>query len=233
VDIHADVTCLLTPEEIKEASVAQIDGLLDKVFQLDYFAWQQENHIKITEKDRADGLNRILYRCPHCTTEGRMFGKGTRVVCRHCGVAYELTEEGALKALNTDAMFTHIPAWYAWERGLVRTALESGTYRLETKVRIGMLVDDKALYMVGEGVLYHDENGFRLTGCGGKLSYSQGPLSSYGLYADYYWYEIGDVICIGNQEILYYCFPMTGDVAAKTRLATEELYKLKKPGRRV
>ncbi len=80
VDIHADVNCLLTPEEIQGATVAQIDELLDKVFSLDYFAWQKENRIAVTEPYRADGLNRILYRCPHCSPEGRMFGQGTRVV---------------------------------------------------------------------------------------------------------------------------------------------------------
>ena len=85
--------------------------------------------------------------------------------------------------------------------------------------------------MVGSGKLIHDENGFQLTGCDGKLEYSQGPLTCYSLYADYYWYEIGDVICIGNKDCLYYCFPSGGDVVAKTRIATEELYKLKKANR--
>ena len=83
--------------------------------------------------------------------------------------------------------------------------------------------------MVGSGQLVHDAEGFRLTGCDGKLNYTQGPLSCYGLYADYYWYELGDMICIGNQDALYYCFPQgTTDVVAKTRLAAEELYKMKK-----
>ena len=36
------------------------------------------------------------------------------------------------------------------------------------------------------------------------------------------------MICIGNKDALYYCFPKGGDCVAKTRMATEELYKLKK-----
>ena len=35
------------------------------------------------------------------------------------------------------------------------------------------------------------------------------------------------MICIGNQDALYYCFPEKADVA-KTRMAVEELYKMKK-----
>ena len=59
------------------------------------------------------------------------------------------------------------------------------------------------------------------------LHYEQKSKASYSLYADYYWYEIGDVICIGDSKVLYYCFPKTEqDVVAKTRIATEEIFKL-------
>jgi hypothetical protein len=75
--------------------------------------------------------------------------------------------------------------------------------------------------------LTHDSRGFVLTGADGKLSYEQKPLASYGLYSDYFWYEIGDMICIGNRDALYYCFPKKEGVVAKTRLAAEELYKIK------
>ena len=45
---------------------------------------------------------------------------------------------------------------------------------------------------------------------------------------DYFWYEIGDVIGIGNADALYYCFPKKQGVVSKTRLATEELFKINK-----
>ena len=226
VTVRADVTCLATKEELKALTVAELDARLDAAFSFDNFRYQQENKIVVDEPFRADGLNRILYKCPHCNTEGQTVGEGITHTCKNCGKVYTLDEHGYLQAEG--AAFTHIPDWYAWERQQVRKELEDGTYRLEKDVDIGILVNTKALYMVGEGKLIHDENGFRLTGCDGKLQYEQGPLACYSLYSDYYWYEIGDVICIGNHDALYYCFPKDGDVVAKTRLAAEELYKLKK-----
>ena len=229
VKVRADVTCLFTAEELKAKTVAELDAALDAAFGFDNFAWQRDNKIVIDEPFRADGLNRILYRCPHCGSEGKTEGKGITLTCRGCGKVYELTELGTLQARDGMGMFTHIPDWYAWQRGRVRAELEDGTYRLEAKVKIGMMVDYKAIYMVGEGTLIHDADGFHLTGCDGQLRYEQKPLACYSVYSDYYWYEIGDVICIGNQDALYYCFPQNcGDVVAKTRLAAEELYKLKK-----
>ena len=90
-----------------------------------------------------------------------------------------------------------------------------------------MTVDTKKLYRVGEGRLTHNKDGFKLVGCDGKINYKHKPLTSYSLYSDFNWYEIGDMICIGNYDALYYCFPKNkGDIVAKARLATEELYKL-------
>ena len=230
VSVRADVTCLFTKEDLKNCTVAQLDEALDKAFGFDNFAWQQENNIVVDDANRADGLNRILYRCPHCQTEGATHGQGTTLTCRSCGKIYELTELGYLQPIAGDAAFTHIPDWYAWQRQQVRKELEEGTYRLDEEVDIGIMVDYKALYMVGSGKLTHTTDGFTLTGCDGQLHYTQGPLACYSLYADYYWYEIADMICIGNQEVLYYCFPKNKDkdVVAKTRLAAEELYKMKK-----
>ena len=229
VNVSAKVKVLATQEELKTLTVAELDARLDEAFGFDNFRWQQEHNIKITEPFRADGLNRILYRCPHCNTEGKTEGKDTTLTCHNCGKVYTLTELGFLEATDGDSAFTHIPDWYRWQRDQVKKELEEGTYKLDTEVDIGMLVDYNAIYMVGSGRLIHDENGFRLTGCDGKLDYNQGPLACYSAYSDYYWYELGDMVCIGNQDALYYCFPKdSGDIVAKTRLAVEELYKLKK-----
>jgi len=233
VKVSADVTCLLTREEIHEKSVAELDAILEEAFTFDGFRWQQENGIEIKEKFRADGLNRVLYKCASCDTEGQMEGNGTKLTCHACGAEWELTEEGRLQAESGETRFDHVPDWYRWERDEVRRELENGTYAMNLDVDIAVMVDDKALYKVGSGQLRHDENGCLLNGCDGKLRYEQSPVASHTLNSDYFWYEIGDVIGIGDRERLYYCFPREKDVVAKARLAAEELYKMKKLRRAV
>ena len=228
VKVSAKARCLYTREQIRTMSVKELSDGLDEAFGFDHFKWQEENGVEVNEPFRADGLNRILYKCAHCGEEGKMEGRGVHLTCQACGKRYELTPIGKLRALEGETEFAHIPDYYKWEREQVRQEILDGSYRMEADVKIGMLVDFKSIYMVGEGKLVHDLDGFRLTGCDGRLNYEQKPLNCYGLYADYYWYEIADVICIGNNERLYYCFPQGGDVVAKTRMATEEMYKLYK-----
>ena len=228
VKVSAKATLLYTREEIREKSVRELSDGLDAAFGFDHFKWQKENGIEIKDSFRADGLHRILYKCAHCGAEGHMEGRGTQLKCGHCGKTWELTPLGELQALEGETEFSHIPDWFAWERDQVRQEIEAGEYSLDIDVDIAMLVDFKAIYQVGSGHLTHDRQGFRLTGCDGRLEYTQKPQACYGLYADYYWYEIADTICIGDNEHLYYCFPKGKATVAKTRLAVEEMYKLYK-----
>ncbi|MBO4234843.1 MAG: 1-acyl-sn-glycerol-3-phosphate acyltransferase [Firmicutes bacterium] len=245
VKVSADMKYLLSREDIEEKSVAEINDILAGEFTFDNFAWQKEEGVVIDEPFRADYLERVLYKCPCCMTEGEMEGKGTVLRCKSCGAAFELTELGDLRPIELDLVaatktadligkqfdevFSSVPNWYAWERAEVRQEIEDGTYRMEFPVDIIALVNTDAVYRIGEGVLTHDVSGFHLAGCGGALDYRQEPSASYSLYSDYFWYELGDMISIGTPRIQYYCFPKTvGANVAKARLATEELYKLRK-----
>lgn len=229
VKVGATMKYLLSPEEISNMSESQINETLTKEFSFDNFRWQQENNVTVSEPFRADGLNRVLYKCPHCLAEGQMEGKGIYLTCKACSKAYELTENGYIKALDGKTEFDHIPDWYAWERDCVRRELLDGTYNLDVPVDILVGADSASIYRVGEGRLRHSLSGFSLDGCDGALNFSLKPSATYSLYSDYYWYEIGDMISIGDSKMLYYCFPkVKGDFVAKTRLAAEELYKIAK-----
>ena len=237
--ITADKYTLFSPEEIKELSVDRINERIREAFSFDNLKEQFETGTRITENTRAEGLSRVLYKCPVCGKEGRMNASGVQIKCEECRSTWELTELGKMEFQGdvpentvSPKLFDHIPDWFGWERSCVRQELENGTYSLDVPVHIYMIVDNKAFYEVGDGRLTHSEEGFHLTGCDGKLDFIQKPLASYSVNSDYFFYEIGDMISIGDNNALFYCFPPEEfDVVAKTRLAAEELYKIKKTHR--
>ena len=228
VKVSAKVKVLFTPEEIKEKSVSQIEERLLDEFSFDNFKNQLENGVKVTEDFRADGLERVLYRCPCCGVEGRTEGKGIKLVCHACGKEYILEENGQMKAVEGVTEFPHIPDWFNYQRECVKKEIEDGTYSLSTEVDIGVIYGYKSFYEVGEGVLTHDLNGLSLRSLDGQITASQPPRYSYSLNADFYWYEGTDIISFGNTEMLYYCFPKTKIPVAKIRIAVEETYKMLK-----
>ncbi len=228
VKVSAHVKCIATAEEVKEKSVEELDALLEESFAFDNFAWQRDNRISVDVPFRADGLQRILYKCPHCGTENQMEGKGIHLTCHACNKRWVMDEYGQLAGEDGNTEYSHIPDWYKWQRECVRGELEDGSYLLDTDVDIAVQVNLDGVCMIGKGHLTHNLDGFHLTSADGTLDYSQSPVLGHTLYSDYYWYEIGDVIGIGNNEFSYFCFPKENVSVTKARLATEELYKMKR-----
>ena len=227
VAVSARMEYLLSPEDLKERSAEEIGEIIAKAFEFDAFRWQQENRIRIDEPDRADYLNRLLYKCPACHAEGHTHGEGTTLTCRTCGKKWELDEYGAMRAEAGETEFPHVPDWMSWERACVREELLNGTYRMDADVDIYVFCDGKCMYHIGEGRLTHTMDGFHLTDARGELDYTHRPNATYTLNADYNWYELGDVISFGTNAITYYCLPKgDADLVTKTRLACEEIYTL-------
>ncbi len=228
VKVSAHLKCLLTLEQVRSKTVEEIDAILDKEYSFDNFKKQYENKIEVTEKFRADGLHRILYKCPNCSKEGKMLGKGEYITCENCGKSYFLNTFGRLKAINGETEFEHIPDWYDWQRNKANEEITNGEYICEMKVDIGIIRDYKALYMVSSGKLVQNGEGLILYDDDGKVIYKQSHTASYSLNVDYFWYQIGDVIGIGDKEALYYCFIRDNSSVAKARLIAEEFYKLRR-----
>ena len=228
VKVSATVEYLLSAEEIKQMPAEDITRIVFEQFSFDSFKWQKENGIKISEPFRADGLERVLYKCPECGKEGDMLGAGTHLTCHVCGARWELSELGELVAFDgTKESFTHAPDWYKWEREEVRREIEDGSYSLDTPVDVWISVDTKGVYGVGEGRLIHTADGFKLTSDDGEIDYEQKPLYSHSICADFNFYEVGDIIALSGTDCIYYCFPKSEKIpVAKARLAAEELYKI-------
>lgn len=227
VKVSATLECLLSIEEVANTSAEDITKLVFEQFSFDNFKWQKENSIKVTEDFRADGLERILYKCTECKAEGKMLGRGTRVKCGACGYELELSEYGELVGLEKAPTISHIPDWYKWEREEVRGEIERGEYSLDVPVDIWVSVDTKCVYDVGEGRLVHTKDGFRLTGADGEIDYEHKPLASHSICADFNFYERGDIIALTGPKCIFYCFPKDQTTpVAKARLAAEEIYKM-------
>jgi len=229
VKVTAEVKVIVSEEDIAQKTAHELNEIVKEAFSFDGFRWQAENRIQIDEPFRAEGLERILYKCSHCGVEGKMESEGAILRCKACGRDFYMNEYGALEAKEGKARFSHIPDWYAWESECAKTEVENGTYHLESDTEIMMAVDFKAIYNIGNGRLVHDENGFRLYDDKGKLLYEHSPLTSHSVCADLHWYEKGDVIGIGTKDMTYYCLLKDSHKVTKMRHGAEALYQKLRP----
>lgn len=230
VPFYATFKQILTAEQVSEMSVEEINEIIRREMEYDEYRWQKENNIRITEKNRALGLNKVLYQCPNCKTEGKMTGEGIHLCCEECGKKWELTELGEMKATVGETEFSHIPDWFEWQRANVRRQLLDGTYKFEDEVTVYTLPDAEYL-PAGKGKLTHDlQNGFVLTGnCNGQdYKIQRTSKSIFALHTEYDFNKLDrqDLIDISTNNDSFYCIPTQKDVVTKLGLATEEAYKI-------
>lgn len=227
---EADFKLLFTPEDLAAKSVDEINDALVEAFQYDDFAWLKEKGLKMKGDFLAEGLDRVLYQCPHCGTEYEMGSKGNELFCSHCGKRWKMAPDGVLSALEGETEFSHVPDWYEWEREQVRSQVENGTYTSgELQVEVRSLPNSKRFIPLGKGTMVHDGNGFRV--CvkdllGHEYKMEIPVASAYSVHIEYnYLGKWGDCVDLNTLTDTWYTYPKSGRFSVtKMALATEELY---------
>ena len=227
---EAVLTQLYTAEQLKDASVDEINAKLAEALSYDDFAWQKENNIKIDVPYRAEGLHHVLYQCPHCQTEYEMSSEGDTIRCGHCGKSWHMTGLGELVANEGETEFSHIPDWYEWQRANVRAEVKEGRYRFESECHVMSMPNGTRFYDIGTGTIVHDLDGFRLKGSG-KYGDFEMERNAAGLEACHIEYDYlgkhGACIDLNTLDDTYYIYPHAEKFSvAKINFATEEIYRM-------
>ncbi len=225
---EAHIYQLLSKEEVLSLSADEIQARIEKAFEKDEYKWQVEKGYHIKCKQRADGLHRILYKCPACGAEFKTKAEGIHLWCEACGAKWEMDTLSRLKGVNTEAGFSHIPDWYRWEREEVRKEVQAGTYHFEDDVRVEDYYSTKVGFVnAGTAHVVHDENGFTFTGVvDGKPFHLNKPVASmYSVHIEYDFLNRGDAFDIATDETSYFMFLQNAqNYLTKMHFAQEELY---------
>lgn len=225
---EASLYLLFTPEEIENSTAEQLQERIEKAFVKDEYKWQADNNLHTKCKQRADGLYRILYKCPVCGKEFKMNSGGINLWCEECGSKWEMDTLSRLKGVNTDKGFSHIPDWYRWEREEVRKEVQNGTYFFEDDVRVEDYYSSKVgCIPVGDAHFTHDKNGFTFKGTvdGKPFDLVKSVSDMYSVHIEYDFLNRGDAFDIAADHTTYFMFLKTAkNYLTKMHFAQEELY---------
>ena len=234
VSVDADFTQIITANEIKTLSVDEINDRIKKAFYYNEYEWQKERGVLNKDKRRADGLQKVLYKCPCCNAEREFVSTGCSIKCGSCGKEYFFNENGSISALNGETEFSTLPDWYEWEREKVREEILSGAYKTEDTVLVDSLPNSKGFIDMGEGKFVHDTNGLRVEfdENGTHKVFTKEILENYSCHIEFDYNGKGDGVSFSKGDDTYYFFfKNLKNVIVKIHFAVEELYKLKKEGK--
>ncbi|MBE5749114.1 MAG: hypothetical protein E7344_05780 [Clostridiales bacterium] len=225
---EANIYLLCSQEEINTLSADEIQAKIEQAFVKDEYKWQVDKGYHTKCKKRADGLYRILYKCPACGTEFKTKSEGIHLWCEDCGAKWQMDTLSRLHGVNTDKGFSHIPDWYNWEREEVRKEVRSGNYHFEDDVRVEDYYSTKVGFIpVGNAHVVHDKNGFTFDGVvDGKPFNLNKPVSSmYSVHIEYNFLKRGDAFDIATSDRTYFMFLQNAqNYLTKMHFAQEELY---------
>jgi len=235
----SEIEQIVTADEIKTISVAEINERIRAGFKRDDFRYQYENGIENNYEKRAEGLHHLLYRCPKCKAEFKMYSEKTTLWCSACGKSWQMTTLGQLEAENgEETEFSHIPDWFNWERECVREEVRSGQYHFEDEVTVHTLPNAQRFYDQGKGKLVQTTEGTFLTctAYGEPVSLSWSGAELEGLHIEYdYPFDkkkfkkniFGDCVDLSTPDESYFLHPINKRTQlTKLSLATEEIHFL-------
>ncbi|MDR2822570.1 MAG: hypothetical protein LBV58_03365 [Acholeplasmatales bacterium] len=232
--IQSVIEQIITKEEISLLSIQEIEDILNKKFVYNEYQYQLDNNILITEKNRAEGLQKILYKCPYCGSDFTTYTKNHLISCSKCNVTSDLLPNGLLERKDGDTLFNNIPLWYSYERAEVKKELESGLYHFEIDAKTFTLPHPSKFYDIGVCHIVHDCNGFVVTGNynGENFRVVKKPSENYGLHAEYKfpYLKNNDIFSLSTRDDTFFFIVEEKDKIRiqKLAIATEELYKLDK-----
>ena len=154
---YMDVYKLFSAEELAETDVEMIKQKTDEALLFDAYREQEKLLVKYQKNDQIEGLQHVLYMCPHCKREFTMQVKDQSVIyCTECGFEQMSDEYGFLHHNGeVGEEIRYVSDWSRMIYDAQKQRIESGEEtELSAKTQI-LVVDPKRHKFVhaGEGRL--------------------------------------------------------------------------------
>ena len=227
-----EVETIVTRNDLEIMDAKEIQARIEEHFVNSEEDWMRRKHILIKYPNRAVGLERILYKCPHCETEFEMSTESHFIKCNHCGATYDYLENGQLQRVNGESRFTYPSEWYKWEKACVLEEVLNHKYHFEDDVRVEKLLGAKIGFVPQKGHyhLTHDiDKGFVVKGTDNDFEFHRSSLQSYALHIEYNYLDRGAFLELADLDNIYFIYPLNKPKElTKIHFAVEHIYDLKK-----
>ena len=230
--IQSDVYTIVDRNELDELSAEDIQERIEDNYDMSEENWIKENNIINNYPNRAVGLERILYKCPHCESEFEMSSEGHLLKCNKCNITYDYLENGLLQCINGETKFDQISKWYKWEKALTKEEVINGTYHFDDDVRVEKLMGAGIGFVPLEGSyhLSHDiKEGFIVKGKDNDFIFKRSSLQSYAIHIEYNYEGRGAFLELADSKDTYFIYPLNkANHLTKIHFAVEHIYDLLK-----
>ena len=172
-ETYAELSLLLSKEDLEKMTVEEIDQKINDAFFHDEYQWQKEKHIKWETNGRiCENLGDLLYTCPKCHSRFTMVGALDKLECSHCGNGATMDDYYDFHPFNEECVIPDLVSdWVKQERiDIIKEIRKDPNYEFVEEVEIGVLPNDhyltdlKTSEKVAKGLLKINHDGVFFTG---------------------------------------------------------------------
>ena len=182
---------IYSPERLRRMTPKEINEIIERDIYEDAWDRQRQNEVRFRGKRLAEGLERALYACPHCSRIGTLQTHNDRVFC-DCGFAVTYRDTGFL---NPAVPFETLADWDAWQSELLHGRAfpyENGLLFTDGGLELTRIMPDHSEQLLEVGVLrqYEDrlvcgEHSFSMAGIH-DMAMVQASLLMFSYHGEYY-----------------------------------------------
>ena len=234
--VEAEFSLVLTPEQLAEYPLEKIDEIVAKSLYVDNFKWQEETGNLYKGKNRAAGLENILYICPCCKKEFSLQTKDDMIICQNCGLEVRYNEACHFD-WKQEKYFKHIGEWYNYQRDVEFENHKKGDFKIDFPVELKLLAEKntvikgsndfeirktKRIEKAGEGILSLRNDKYFYKGMifGKEAEINFNPKS-----VQFLPYTPGDNFQIYLQDVMFAFHPKEPKICSKIALSIESYYE--------
>lgn len=216
---------ILSKENIEKMTAGEIADLVTEKLEYNDNKSFVERGSRLIGCNMAEGMEKLLYKCPNCGAEFKNISHRKQLVCQHCNNTVIYGHDAMLHPkTDKDICFTYINDWYDYQRKCVKEEVAKENFEVTEKVVLQLNSEKlKSFVNVGCGELTVNREGIAYVGTMNKEQTSMiFSLKNHPTVA----YKIGQNIEIAEDENIYKFVFEHGLLSTKTVLIIEELYKL-------
>lgn len=211
---YLDIYKLFDREELAAADLDTIRERTEQALFFDAYREQEGYRVHYMHGDNVEGLENVLYQCPHCQREFEMEVRDkTRIACRACGYEQVADKLGFLH--NEAGIGPELRYVSDWSRAIYEALAEKVANGTENGISFHAKLatidyKKKKFHEADEGTITLTEQGIRIVEDGEQFSLDV-PITTFASLP----FGPGKHLDIQHGKDIYRCYPDDGRVVMK------------------
>jgi hypothetical protein len=90
--VYTNTYTLIKKEDLMNYTPEEINRIVEEALKHNEYEFQKNQRINFHRQNRAEGIERVIYRCNKCDSTLSVFGEGNNILCSKCGTIGYINE---------------------------------------------------------------------------------------------------------------------------------------------